>query len=238
MIPFCSASDLEPLIKKLADEDFDVRVRATQELGKYPISYAKIFMKLADGMKDPEVRGRLKQASKLVWHNMILSQDERYRRVYGCIGFWFTEVYVERKMPEGAIPEGPHDYGTHHVLVGLKIDSVAFDTPAVNKLEQFDLLIEVNGKPIADFVKEEHAKLGLFQTGVEYELTLKRLKDVEKIRQRDGQSYDMEKDEFIEFKIKIKATDKEEKYLDFDALSNIEDAAWKEFLDEYEKFGN
>ena len=99
-----------PLVEKLASEEFEIRVEATNQLGEYPVEYIKIFFMMADGAKDPEVQWRLKAAAKLIFKQKIGCKDTQWLKMHGSFGIQGEAIQekIERHYLEPERAKGLH----------------------------------------------------------------------------------------------------------------------------------
>lgn len=208
-----SASELETLLARLEADDFDVRETATLELGQYPTEYAKKFLDMSRSAKDSEIAYRLLVASRLVFENTIMISDPRWLRLYGTLEadgdmHW---VYVQQQ-PEAEV------YGYN--VSGILINFIVTDGVSDNKLYAWDFVVAINGK-------QEFNPMPI-EAGKEYEVTVHRYSDVEKIK-TDGLNSNSNL-EFKELKVKITAGWKEERFVDQSAKENVREITWREYL--------
>lgn len=219
------AAEIDELVPKLGDQDFDAREKAQVELGKYPASYANIFMKLAQAYEksDAEVAWRLRKVARAIYDAKILPADSRYKRLVADVPFEGEVVqdhwYQGEPNPDQA---GPHNHqGGTGVMVKDEKDC---------GLKKYDLIVKIDGKTVHSLIQEND--FGIFEAGKEHEFVVRRFKDTAAIDNNGG--YLTPNDENEEVTVKVKVGELKELPDDkVEAHERLRSCGWKEWSDKY-----
>lgn len=211
---FCGEK-LNSLLEQLDNEDYDVREMATLRLSTFPAEYARRFIKLSY-TSDAEVRHRLQMIAKEIFYNNVMTKDDRYKRVFGSIGFDYIDF---------AFNEGPADT----TVYGAFVKNVYLQECADGILQECDLICEIDGISVAHFRRQHDVQYGLVIPGQEYVLSIRRYADITAIRERGGPTGD---DKYEIKKVKIIAGKKKQDQVNKDAweqLQKLSNEQWEAF---------
>ena len=245
-------ADLDALIFKLADDEFDVREDATEKLSNYPAEYAYFFRKYAQAWNNnPEIKTRLLKASREIWKHKILTQSEKWQRLNGTIGidievsanesYW--ERYKNHTEAEGRKAAGDKSVVEEEFKVyGFKVNTVnGLDEQSAGKLLQEDLITEINGKSADDIYNNPLYMYGIFQPGQTYKLKIKRMQETAESQHRtDLAEAKFETNQFKEYEqkvleVEITARLTELYQLNYYYLREVYVEEWSKFLSDYER---
>jgi hypothetical protein len=190
----CTASlfaqeSLDDLVKKLGNDDFDVRVETTKKLGAYPSEFAKKFIEIASMSDDPEIAHRLRQAARFVFESKIGSQNDEWLLMHGsfCLeGHEVSQIKPPEKKegeeppPEGS--EGYYGYGYNTVSVGIYVNWVYEGGSSDGKITRWDIIEEVEGLTLNDILYHQKN----IKVGQEYKFRFRRYKEAGEILKDDG----------------------------------------------------
>jgi len=211
------AIELDDAILRLGAEDYDEREAATEYLGSMSAGYARLFLKLASSISDPEIRDRLNAAAKMIFERQIGAKDERWLRLHGSLGISYHVHYLE-KISEG---------GKDREALGMAVSWVDENGPSDNRLQTWDVITEINGVKLGARDIDQ-----LVKPGTQYELTVRRYTNSTLIAERDNVSSD--ETGYHEFKVSVTAGWREAHQVDQDSAQAIMTVLWREFLDEYQ----
>lgn len=208
-IVFLPPEGLDPLIKKLGDEDFDVREKATAAIldrlcwvsADYIAHWSKDWEK-----EDPEIADRLKQIVGALFERDVLIKDDHWQRLHGRLEFEHDSCYNTPWVVTSSW--GGCDQSIHRWDIVTAIDD---KEPPRENWGQVDLTTDEGW--------------GLFKAGQEYDLKILRPSNIEQIRSR---GYISGNDSFDEIHVKAKAVYNEEpsQYL----VDLARDQAWDKFV--------
>jgi hypothetical protein len=228
----CAASpcseDIDVVVARLADQDFDKREVATSELGKYPACYARIFMKLAEAYSrtDMEVDWRLRKAVRLIYESKLLPLDPRFRRMLAQEPFVYrAEADIWHKGEPDPSGAGPHNPGG---TLGFAVDSVC---EGCTTLKPLDFITHIDGTPASKAYEDDY---GAFEAGKTHDITARRFKDPKAIGER---GYYLDTDEFDV--VVVKVTIDRAEFLPVDKESSMEklrNLGWKEWVEAYREW--
>lgn len=179
------------IIKELGNEDFDKRQAASAQLEKYPVEYIKKFIDIALTESDPEIRERLFSVAWAIFVEKELPNDESWQFLMGSMDIDSSYVWSSWQSD---VPEGE----PRQRVLGMMVRSTWGECDG--KLQEYDFIVEVDGEP----VKQQES---MFRAGKEYELTVKRTKDLDETKKRG--TFDPDTEEFTLVKVKVKASQKQ-----------------------------
>lgn len=243
------------LVKRMADEDFDVREAATEEASLMPLKWAKVLAKLATGYgpTDPEVAQRLKVAVIRLFVKRVLPTDDRWIRLHSRLDADMSVAYgdswvlrmlgiAEDILEDNGKGEDDPDYRKwRHYAAACrnKILVVTGSWGTLNEtLNTWDVVTKIDGKSITDAYDDPSGRAmagwGMYKAGQEYALTVRRPKNPDAISQRGCISGD---DEFFpEVIIKVKAVAEDDPVragrTSDSLLETVASCAWREFVEE------
>ncbi len=213
------AEDLYYQIQQLGQEDFDVREEYTEKLSKLNTEFIKIFLRLADTYYEdnPEICIRLKVVAKNIYRNEMIKSDDKIQKLLGSIGIDYEShcFYYNRLLME--------DYDG-----GFNINYVDEEGPCADLLKSSDIILEINKVKAYRYIG--FAEYGLFKEGFEYDLTILRPIDYEKLSwRRDFQ-------EFVDYKIfrvHVKGIKKYDKFIDWERINDEVNTLWTTFCNNF-----
>ncbi len=210
--------DLEETILKLSDPDFDLREEATEKLGACPSGYERVFLKLSDAVKsDPEIKTRLVEAARRVFQRSIGAKDERWLRFHADLGMAYQMHYTYEFDPNSSRPRE---------AMGLAVSAVDNDGPSGSAVQTWDLITEIDGKDIRRNDIDQQLR-----AGQEHELTLRRYKAIDAIKERGAINPD--DSGYTVLKVKVRAAWKNRGNVDECEAQALMAALWNEFLKDY-----
>jgi hypothetical protein len=175
-------AELGKLLKKLEDEHYETRQQASKQLAQFPEEYAKKFLKMS---KDEdyvlEVRHRLRAIAFVIFINKVYAKSRTYLEIIGEKGFDASR----------------YDYR----LEGLIVDSVYPLQCADGKLEEWDIITEIDGQSTMDWWRDDCVVI----PNKEYTFKVMRPKNLKEVRER---GYYKDDDEFEEVTVKFKTSEK------------------------------
>jgi hypothetical protein len=210
---------LEKLILQLGDPDFDIREQASDELKQLPANYAAILAEDTKKHKEtPEIEHRLWYIIKHIWENQILPKDERYLEIIGEIGFSWKEILKYEEQEQ--LPDGAETYCCGPKTIGLVVTAVYPLDCAEGILNDYDIIISIDGKP-----PELHNEKII--ANKKYELVIHRYTDTKYVEENNKPK---DNDTFKELKLSVTAS----QYEWFNdsrhaRLNRLKDSGWYEF---------
>lgn len=212
---------LERLIKRLGNPDFDTREEASIELKQLPANYTAILAEEAKKYtEDLEIEHRLWYAIKHIWETKILPNDERYLEIIGEIGFTWQEIFDNAERYPERHPDGAEIYCYEPIIIGLLVTNVHPLDCAEGILNEYDIITSIDGKP----AKLDNEKI---IANKKYELTIQRYVDTEYIKENNKSK---DNDTFKELNLTITASQYE--WLNdsrHTRLENLKKNSWYEF---------
>jgi hypothetical protein len=215
---------MDKTIALLGDDSFDVREMATEELSRLPGGCAKslwILCKHYGDIGELEIAGRLYRVVKNIFEKDILTKDVRYLKLYAWSGLYVTTC-LERFSDDERTDDIPRVWW---------VSNVANESPCDGKVNRCDIIEKVNDLPITYFLEQNESRYGAFKAGEEYRLTVRKVKDVDKLDARGvdiGNMVDYDPPQVVT----IRVGKKDDNYVDKDVLQTIRDRAWNEFMEE------
>lgn len=230
----CHAEEsLDSIVLKLADDDFDIREKTTEQLSKCGPEYIPLLLKLADGWHNcPEIVWRLQRAAKGIFDRKVLTLDERYQLLHGYTGIvWEVEwcgwervrqmMYRQQQQQQ---EEGQGQGQEEIPIDSVHVTGVFGTAPAGECIMQEDKILEVNGRTIRSLINSPTFKYGLFAPDTKYTLKIARLvcnKD------KDGAILSYEEQTLtVEFTSEQKSDDS----IDKDEVANLTKELWENYL--------
>ena len=232
--PLLASEPLEVLVERLGHEEFEVREDASGALvDDFPGDNVEKYLDLAERYKSRlEVSMRLRRAAKELFLRKVLPARAEYRRIMGVIGFSYSTQYNGYTVYKEGVPRENKYYPNYKSKpMGIRVDSVWMCGPADGKLRKWDVIVRVDGKSYKDFISPALAKHGPVEAGREYELTIRRYKEIEKIEKRGRGEILFREDAYELLTIKVVAGTKEFlKTKDEGQLRRLEARLWEELL--------
>lgn len=225
--------DLEPVLKSLNSPDYEERERASKVLEAMPGEWAGRLYRMSRQETRLEVSARLALAARRVFMEKVLTQDERFLRLFGIMGFGvetqWSEYYIDKDTHDGTDEDPYRWYPTSEsVAVGERVKYVWPDDRLDDKLLRWDVIVEVDGKSWEEFFKHPLAEqYGTTKPNREYELTVRRYRNRDEIARR-GEI--IQTDEYDLVKVKIWSTSKNSFEVDSEAVQKLQEQAWAAFL--------
>ena len=225
----CHAAEIDDLVKQLTNEDYDIRQTATDKLSKYPEEYIERFYKMSLATDDPELRSRLRIASQGVFYKTRMQKNEEWLFFHGYLGLEgktiqqnvIVETTEKQKNANGEEVEIKHQY--RYDVIGYIIEFISEDNKN-EKIEQFDMIIEINGEKVENVYGSIKVK-----ADSEYKLKIRRFKDKKIFEQYsinvDGQEHEED------FTVTIKAKWKEDRQINLSEEFLLADKLWKQQLE-------
>jgi len=236
-----AAESMDEMIVKLAVEDFDIRERATAELGKYPEEFAHKFLEMARAEKiDPEVQYRLRSAAFLIFCNTVLLKNDEWRLMHGSLLVESRMVYRTEQRQTGEESEQQqqqHNYYHHNYdnVAGHIVDWIPDDKPIYKILNRYDIIESIDDGNGTVQSGQELSRL-MIRADKEYKLTVRRYKDTEKILSENNNNFiNPDLTDFETLTLKVKAGWKDEKEVNPKDEYVLLDKLWKEFKNQYDK---
>lgn len=205
--------NLDELILRLGDEKFDAREAATEQLGSYPAGYARVFLKLSSAVHDLEIRDRLNAAARKVFERRIGARDDRWLRMHGTLGIT-GQLYFTADEPRNG----------ERALLGLVIGWVDVCGPSEGRLESWDVIVSADGAAAGGDLMER------IKAGAEYQLSVRRYKNIEGIRAHGFSPSDKD---YQTFSVKVRAAWKEKTQVNRDEAAELMETMWREFLQDF-----
>lgn len=212
----CQALDnIDQIIDKLGDNDFDVREDALEKLGSLSAKYSRAFLRRGEKLKDdPEIRERLFIAAKKIFESKIGGTDERWLQLWGTLGISYRLLYTYEYDDNWQRPREP---------MGLIITWVDKEGASDGPLNRWDLITEIDGVAVAKDILSERVR-----AGAGYALTVKRYTHIDTIG--DTGYIDPTDNDFKVLQIKINAGWKAQSEVDQSVAYALMESMWKEFL--------
>jgi hypothetical protein len=219
----------DDLLLRLDHEEWSVRQAATEELAEYPLEWAGLLLKMAATEENAELQYRFRLAAKAIYYRRVVYMMTEYRRQFGTLDV--NAAYVYRTESDTIVKKALRYMGFQRPI-GYMVTKITDNGVSSGKLLLGDVIVEIEGP--------NHNGLGRFDDFVadsDYELTIRRYKNIEKLRQR-GTFTDEE--EFMTVKVTIRAG-----WSDLDPGNNwdrpkyaraieIETESWERFKKEHE----
>jgi hypothetical protein len=176
---------LNDLIKKLGNDDFDIRVEATNKLGEYPAEFSKKFIEISTTSDDPEIKARLEQAARLIFKKKIINQYDEWLLMHGsfCIdGHEVHQLKPQDKNKDEELQKPEQHYGYNETIsIGIFVNWVYEGGSSDGKITRWDIIEEVEGLNINQVIYYQKS----IKVGQEYKLKLRRYKEADEIL-KDG----------------------------------------------------
>lgn len=207
------AEDLKDLISKLGDDSYEVREYTSKILSSYPKEYIPTFLKLTEFFRsyDPEIERRLGFISYNIFINKVLPEDVRYKRLVGTL-----KIYTSN-----------HFNDENGEFVGVSIDACDVDCPFIDRLENNDIIIEINDVPISDVYSFPiNKEYGFFPEGEVCKLKI--------IRSDPNNEDPLKKQKIITVSV-IPITETDERILNMSKIEELKELTWIEYLKEFRK---
>lgn len=229
-LPLFSAE--EDLIKQLADDNYDIREMATDKLGNTVASNIEKFLLMAIDEKDAEVQMRLRSAARLIYERSVLRTENSWRDLHGTLDYEGQVRYSikEQEPPdrppenivEGAMEKIKEYYQREYVEEGICVDWIPEGSPLEGKLERWDMIEKIDDRGLYETA---------FRADKEYELTVRRYKEPEKMYTNENDCYvDKSNKDYEVLKIKIKAGWKSDEKVDQQKAHELREFLWREHL--------
>ncbi len=230
-----AAETMDVLVEKLASEDFDIREKATKELGNYPEEFAQKFLAMASKSNDAEVSYRLRSAARLIFSQIILGKDDSWLLMHGSLRLEGRAISIIVTADKNDEQEQNYGYAQHTREIGFIVDFIFNDSPASN-LKQADIIEEIIEDADGIKTKQEITKL---RAGREYILKVRRYKDTMKMFLESNNYYiDAENKDYETLELKVKTGWKSDKELNVNDEYALAEKLWKEFSDKNDDIDN
>jgi hypothetical protein len=215
--------EIREQLKRLEDDDFDVRERATKALGALPAEYASLFLKMSKEA-DPEVGTRLWLAARQVFCQKILAKDPDWLVLHGEIGADMNPIYTytyDHPQKEGM-------GGEHRRNARLEIIQITSDGTGASegKLESMDRIVAINGREIESYDPQDAMRLLMTPDQV----VKLRIKRPIWIQQTENHSY--MSGEFTDVEVEIKVGWKDQEFplsAEEEARTRVTQEKWSDF---------
>lgn len=209
-------SEMDDLVVQLGNDDFEIREKATAKLSDYPEEFVKKFLDMAQKENDPEIRYRLHVVAKHVFIRKVVSQSDDWLFLHGTLGIEITRQNICKiEIDPNTNVRQWVNYETVFIIDFCKDEIVG------DNIKQWDRIMSIEDVTL-DQIK--------VKPGKEYKITLRRYKNVEKIQ---NAQMDLEDKEYEEKEVKIKAVEKEAKFVDPADEFRISETQWLAYYEGY-----
>ena len=233
LFSMAKSEDVSATIDRLGDDDFNIRESATDALSNYSLGFIDFFLDTSNTFKekDPETAYRLGLIAKSIFYRHEFESNEDIKRLRANLDIELTDFYVDTQE------EGIKNVFNGQWQKGLLCKFADCFGTCKDKLQAWDIIICVDGEPYLKHPDYENHDFcfnmkSLFKVGTEYELTIIRFTETEKIDARTYPIIDTDPHKVMKVKV-TPIAQKDIRLLDMDKINDILNTCWIKYLSDY-----